>query len=142
MSAACYLVCHVSCLNLQYMPRRGRISMWPASSRMHSIFSFATILKFLDLYVAPLISVDVSSDTSKGGRGRARPAKRRGGAGGGRGDDAPRRQRVSLRIGTGKKGRQAQRSRTRGSLRKRDRTAQKVAKEEAAMERRTVSLPE
>lgn len=87
-------------------------------------------------------TVSVSSDRGGGaGRGRDRPAKRK--AGRGRGDgDGPRRQRVNLRIGTGKKGRQAQRSQKRGSLRRRDRTAEKEAKEEAAIERRTISLPE
>jgi hypothetical protein len=56
------------------------------------------------------------------------------------GGDGP--QRLSLRIGTGKKGRGAELNQRRGSLKKRDRTLSKEYKEEAAMERRTVVLPE
>jgi hypothetical protein len=48
----------------------------------------------------------------------------------------------SLRIGTGKKGRSAEINARRGSLRRRDRSAEKAAKEEAALERKTVYLPE
>ena len=48
----------------------------------------------------------------------------------------------SLRIGTGKKGRQASLTTRRGSLKKKDRTSEKEAKAEAALERRTVYLPE
>ena len=54
----------------------------------------------------------------------------------------PQRRRQSLRLGTGKKGRAAEISQRRGSLKKRDRTAQKMAKAEAAIERKTVNLPE
>jgi translation initiation factor IF-2 len=49
---------------------------------------------------------------------------------------------VNLRIGTGKKGRQARLAGKRGSLRRKNRTAEKEAKAEAAMERRTVNIPE
>jgi len=58
-------------------------------------------------------------------------------------DGAGRNNRkASLRIGTGRKGRGAELSQRRGSLKKRDRSAQKARREEAAMERRTVNLPE
>jgi hypothetical protein len=50
--------------------------------------------------------------------------------------------KTSLRIGTGKKGRTAEINGRRGSLRRRDRSSQKAAKEEAAIERKTVYLPE
>lgn len=50
--------------------------------------------------------------------------------------------KTSLRIGTGKKGRTAEINGRRGSLRRRDRSSQKAAKEEAAIERKTVCLPE
>lgn len=82
------------------------------------------------------------------GRGAANNRRgrsdRRGGRGRGRGDDGDgRNRRQSLRIGTsGKKGRSAELSRRRGSLKKRDRSAAKAAREEAAIERRTVQLPE
>jgi hypothetical protein len=50
--------------------------------------------------------------------------------------------KTSLRLGTGKKGRSATINQRRGSLRRRDRSGQKAAKEEAAIERKTVYLPE
>ena len=50
--------------------------------------------------------------------------------------------RNSLRIGTGKKGRSAEKNNRRGSLKKRDRSKEKMMKEEAALERRTIQLPE
>ena len=110
------------------------------SSHIDHLFLQCIADEFVDR--ANICTVSVNSDRGGGGgRGRDRPAKRKGGRGRGD-DDSPRRQRVNLRIGTGKKGRQAQRSQKRGSLRRRDRTAEKEAKEEAAIERRTVSLPE
>jgi len=63
----------------------------------------------------------------------------------GNGDtDSPRsKRRTSLRIGTtGRKGRGAELSQRRGSLKKRDRRAEKEARAEAAVERKTVELPE
>lgn len=53
-----------------------------------------------------------------------------------------RSERTSLRVTTSKKGRGAELSQRRGSLKRRDRTAEKEARAEAALERRTVSLPE
>lgn len=51
--------------------------------------------------------------------------------------------RTSLRVVAGSRsGRGAELNQKRGSLRKRDRTAEKEAKIEAALERRTVFLPE
>lgn len=51
--------------------------------------------------------------------------------------------RNSLRIGAGgKKGRQAQKNMSRGSLRRRDRSKEKEMKLQAALERKTVQLPE
>ncbi len=75
------------------------------------------------------------------------------GRGGGRGDRRTKRapqaeenargpKRPSLRVGTGKKGRKAMGNQRRGSLKKRDRSAQKAARAEAAVERKTVTLPE
>lgn len=62
---------------------------------------------------------------------------------GGMDDDRDSRNtgRTSLRLGTGRKGRGAELSQRRGSLKKRDRTAEREAREEAAIERRTVHLP-
>jgi Translation initiation factor IF-2, N-terminal region len=57
-------------------------------------------------------------------------------------DDSRGPKRPSLRIGTGKKGRSAQENMRRGSLKKRNRSADKAQKEEAALERKTVNLPE
>ncbi|KAL7579875.1 hypothetical protein ACA910_004885 [Epithemia clementina (nom. ined.)] len=56
--------------------------------------------------------------------------------------DGRNARRPSLRLGTGKGGRGAELNQRRGSLRKRDRTAEKEAKIEAALERKTVVLPE
>ena len=54
-----------------------------------------------------------------------------------------KRPRNSLRVGAGgKMGRKAQKNMSRGSLRRRDRTREKEMKEQAAIERRTVQLPE
>ena len=50
--------------------------------------------------------------------------------------------RTTLRVGTGKKGRGAELNQRRGSLKKRDRSAEKEAKAEAAIRRKTISLPE
>ena len=51
--------------------------------------------------------------------------------------------RNSLRIGAqGKRGRSAQKNRSRGSLRRRDRSKEKEQRLEAAIERKTVQLPE
>jgi len=54
-------------------------------------------------------------------------------------DDRPK---TTLRVGTGKKGRAAESSQRRGSLKKRDRSNEKALKAEAALERKTVNLPE
>jgi hypothetical protein len=45
-------------------------------------------------------------------------------------------------MGTTKKGRAAESSQRRGSLRKRDRSLEKAMRAEAAVERKTVALPE
>ena len=60
---------------------------------------------------------------------------------GNRGDgDKPR---SSLRVGaSGKKGRQAEKNMTRGSLKKKDKKREKEMKEQKALERKTVYLPE
>jgi hypothetical protein len=51
--------------------------------------------------------------------------------------------KTSLRIGTGgRKGRGAELSQRRGSLKKRNRSADRAARAEAAIERKTVYLPE
>lgn len=58
-------------------------------------------------------------------------------------NDYEKKPRNSLRIGAGgKKGRQAQNNMSRGSLRKRDKTREKEIKLQAAVERKTVQLPE
>lgn len=55
----------------------------------------------------------------------------------------PRENRKStLRVQSGRKGRAAELSQRRSSLKKRDRTAERVAKAEAALERKTVQIPE
>ncbi|KAL3934574.1 MAG: hypothetical protein SGBAC_009739 [Bacillariaceae sp.] len=75
------------------------------------------------------------------GRGdrRKQPAagKKKWGAGS---DDQRNARRNSLRIGTGRKGNRG--GQRRGSLRKRDRSGEKLARLEAAEERRTVDLPD
>lgn len=76
------------------------------------------------------------------GRGRRLPKKTPGGRGDGAQGDQRNNRRASLRIGTGKKGRGAALSQRRGSLKKRDRSAEKAARAEAAVERKTVFLPE
>ena len=50
--------------------------------------------------------------------------------------------RTSLRIGSGGRKGRAQMNQRRGSLKRRDRTAEKEAREEAALERKRVQLPE
>jgi hypothetical protein len=50
--------------------------------------------------------------------------------------------KASLKITTGKKGRSAEINSRRGSLKRRDKSSEKAAKEEAALERKTVYLPE
>jgi hypothetical protein len=56
--------------------------------------------------------------------------------------DRPSSARTSLRVGTTKKGRAAETSQRRGSLKKRDRSMEKALRAEAALERKTVNLPE
>lgn len=81
-----------------------------------------------------------------GGRRRGPPARGSKAGPPGRGssnDGSPRsKRRTSLRIGTGRKGRGAELTQRRGSLKKRDRSAEKEAKLEAALERKTIQLPE
>jgi len=57
--------------------------------------------------------------------------------------DDDRKPRNSLRVGSSsKKGRSAEMNMTRGSLKKKNRAREKELKEERALERRTVNLPE
>lgn len=58
------------------------------------------------------------------------------------GEDARNVRKNSLKLGTGKKGRGAGDTMRRGSLRKKDRSAEKVRRQDAAIEARTVQLPE
>jgi hypothetical protein len=67
-----------------------------------------------------------------------KPDKKRGDS---NNQDGPNNRRPSLRVGTGKK-RGVDASQRRGSLRKRDRSAEKTARADAALERKTVYLPE
>jgi hypothetical protein len=60
----------------------------------------------------------------------------------GAGNAYAKKPRNSLRLGTGKKGRSAQKNMSRGSLRRRDRSKEKEIRFQAAVERKTVSLPE
>jgi hypothetical protein len=72
-----------------------------------------------------------------------RTGARRGKKGEKQGSDARNVRKASLRLGSsGRKARAAALTSRRGSLRKRDRSGEKAAKEEAAIERSTVSLPE
>ena len=86
----------------------------------------------------PFFKLEIAAGPSRDSGRRTRPAakKRRDGVNDGR----PRRQ--SLRLGTGKKGRGAELRQRRGSLRKRDRSSEKEARAAAAVERKTVQLPE
>ena len=94
------------------------------------------------------VSNNGPSPDKESGRRRGPPRSRQqpqraGGNGGGGDTDSPRsKRRTSLRIGTGRKGRGAELSQRRGSLKKRDRRAEKEARAEAAVERKTVELPE
>lgn len=63
------------------------------------------------------------SDTARDGRNRGKTSLR-------------------LRSSGGKRGRSAEINARRGSLKRKDRSAEKAAKEEAAIERKTVRLPE
>lgn len=88
-----------------------------------------------------------SGPSPSGGKdfGRGRKAGPGGNKKGGRfGDqgDGRNQRKTSLRIGPGRKGRGAELSQRRGSLKKRDRSAEKAMKAEAALERKTVNLPE
>ena len=61
----------------------------------------------------------------------------------GGGNEYAKKPRNSLRIGTtGKRGRSAQKNMSRGSLRRRDRSKEKELKAQAAVERKTIQLPE
>ena len=54
-----------------------------------------------------------------------------------------KKNRTSLRIGTtSKRGRSAAKNRSRGSLKKRDRSHAKMIREQNAIERNTIELPE
>ena len=57
-------------------------------------------------------------------------------------DDGRENRKSSLRVKTGRKGRAAELSQRRSTLKKRDRTADKIYKAEAALERKTVVIPE
>ena len=62
---------------------------------------------------------------------------------GGDNDDERRKGgKQSLRLGTSRKGRAAEASNRRGSLKRRDRRSEKERKAEAAIERKTIQLPE
>lgn len=75
-------------------------------------------------------------------RGPKRNFGRKAKPGGGNNEYA-RKPRNSLRIGAqGKRGRSAQKNMSRGSLRRRDRSKEKEMRLEAAIERKTVQLPE
>ena len=93
------------------------------------------------------VSEDVASTagpTKDTGRRRdfGKPARKGRGGRNKRDEDSRNAGRTTLRISTGRKGRNAELSQRRGSLKKRDRRAEKEAKAEAALERKTVSLPE
>ena len=78
-----------------------------------------------------------------GGRKRLKQGRKSGREDRDNRDDGGRNNRkTSLRVGGGRSGRAATLTSRRGSLKKRDRTAEREAREEAAIERRTVSLPE
>jgi hypothetical protein len=57
-------------------------------------------------------------------------------------EDEGSKRKASLRLGTSRKGRAAEVLNRRGSLKRRDRRAEKEARLEAAIERKTVVLPE
>mmetsp|Transcript_888 Transcript_888/g.1651 ORF Transcript_888/g.1651 Transcript_888/m.1651 type:complete len:844 (-) Transcript_888:45-2576(-) len=80
-------------------------------------------------------------------RGRGAAGNDSGDRGAGRGrkgsanEDSRNSRRTSLRVGSGNRNR-GRPNQSRGSLRRRDRSAEKEAKAEAALERKTVLLPE
>jgi hypothetical protein len=57
-------------------------------------------------------------------------------------DDGREDRKANLRLKTGRKGRAAELSQRRSTLKKRDRTADKISRAEAAVERKTVVIPE
>jgi hypothetical protein len=57
-------------------------------------------------------------------------------------EDEGSKRKASLRLGTSRKGRAAEVLNRRGSLKRRDRRSEKEARLEAAIERKTVVLPE
>jgi len=78
------------------------------------------------------------SGFSRNDRRKRQPGSRRAPQGQNR--DGPNRGKTSLRLDNS--GRRQRRSSNRGTLRKRDRTAEREAKNEAAEERRTITLPD
>jgi hypothetical protein len=58
------------------------------------------------------------------------------------GEEERNKRKTSLRLGTSRKGRAAEVLSRRGSLKKRDRRSQREARAEAAIERKTVIVPE
>ena len=85
-------------------------------------------------------SFDILDDSSEGNEARRRRSLGKRSTG----DETDGRNsgRASLRIGGGKKSRAASLTTRRGTLKKRDRSYEKELKAEAALERKTVYLPE
>lgn len=85
---------------------------------------------------------DAGSGPRGGPAGRRQGGKQKKGRNDNNEGDGRNSRKQSLRIGTGRKGRGAELNQRRGSLKKRDRSAEKAARAEAAIERKTVNLPE
>ena len=106
----------------------------------------AWVYSHVFLFALSMLSAADDSPPSRdggGGRKRLKQGRKSGKEERDNRDDGGRNNRkTSLRVGGGRAGRAASLTTRRGSLKKRDRTAEREAREEAAIERRTVSLPE
>ena len=84
-----------------------------------------------DLQIGPVKEFNRNKKPGAGGKKEPRAA-----------EDEGSKRKASLRLGTSRKGRAAEMLNRRGSLKKRDRRAEREARIEAAIERKTVVLPE
>ena len=102
--------------------------------------------RYWQTHICLLFDLEGDGDSGPGSRGgpaRRQPGKQKKSRGDDRDDEGGRNNRkASLRVTTGRKGRGAELNQRRGSLKKRDRSAEKAARAEAALERKTVNLPE
>ena len=100
---------------------------------------------FYYIYCIAIIDGEVQIGPVKDFNRKVKPGAKRGVVGNTNTRDTEEernKRKTSLRIGTSRKGRGAELSSRRGSLKKKDRRAEREARAEAAIERKTVHLPE